>query len=222
MSRTFAPGFGGLDIRRGIEIETEIFGVPIQIDIPTGGGGPLPPAPPDGGGGCPAGWSEVPFPFQNAGECAPNQTFLDAPSGSGPCVLPWRPDPISGVCKLFVGDVAGPDPGRNGGSGVHAGRVHGDRAPTRVTRSVRQCPRGMVLGNQGFCHEHIANKDRMWPKARRPLLTGGDLNAITKASQAAKRLKTQEKRLQKLGMLPKKKSPITVAQAKKILHHAQV
>jgi len=46
----------------------------------------------------------------------------------------------------------------------------------------------------------------MWPKPRRPLLTSGDLNAISKAARAAARMKVQQKRLQKLGLLPKPKT----------------
>jgi len=77
--------------------------------------------------------------------------------------------------------------------------------PAVVTMTRRVCLRGSVLGLDGLCHPKgtISNRDRWWPKPRRPLLTGGDLNAIAKAARAARRLQTTQKRLQKLGMLPK-------------------
>lgn len=68
--------------------------------------------------------------------------------------------------------------------------------------------RGMVLGADGYCYNksQIANKERMWPKGRRPLLTGGDMGAITKAARAAKRLQATQGKLQKMGMLKKPSS----------------
>lgn len=68
-----------------------------------------------------------------------------------------------------------------------------------------RCPRGYVLGADELCYHRsaISNKQRKWPKGRKPLLTGGDLNAISRAARAAGRMKTQQKRLQKLGLLPK-------------------
>lgn len=69
----------------------------------------------------------------------------------------------------------------------------------------RQCPRRHVLGADGLCYPKrgFKNADRWWPAPRKPLLTGGDLNAIATAARAAKRLTAAQKRLQKMGMLPK-------------------
>jgi len=88
------------------------------------------------------------------------------------------------------------------GPGSQVGGM-GGYAPAEIPTSRADCGRGAVLGRDGLCYDKssIRNSDRMWPKARRPLLTGGDLNCIAKASRAANRLKTQTKRLQKLGML---------------------
>lgn len=81
-------------------------------------------------------------------------------------------------------------------------------APFRETQVVRRCGRGSVLAIDGLCYDRkLLRKDqRMWPPGRKPLLTGGDLNAISRAARAAGRMKTQQKRLQKLGLLPKPKS----------------
>jgi hypothetical protein len=45
----------------------------------------------------------------------------------------------------------------------------------------------------------------MWPKPRRPLLSGGELNAINIASKAGTRVEKKVKQLQKMGMMPKTK-----------------
>jgi len=91
------------------------------------------------------------------------------------------------------------------GRGSLVGGGMGGWAPVEKPTSRADCGRGAVLGYDGACYDkrNIRNSDRMWPRARRPLLTGGDLNCIAKASRAASRMKTQTKRLQKLGMLPK-------------------
>lgn len=67
------------------------------------------------------------------------------------------------------------------------------------------CLRGMVLGNDGLCYNRsqITNKERMWPKGRRPLLTGGDMRAISTAARAGRRLEGATKRLQKIGLMKK-------------------
>jgi len=129
----------------------------------------------------------------------------NAPS-SGPCIWPTRRDPVTGNCRVFLGDQSGPDNqpigdavmGRYGAAEVPGSRI--------IDRAV--CRRGTVLGDDGLCYNRrdISNKQRMWPKERRPLMTGGDLNAITKANRAAKRLQGKQKQLQAMGMLKKPSS----------------
>ena len=81
-------------------------------------------------------------------------------------------------------------------------------APFRTTTVTRRCGRGFVLATDGLCYDRktLRKDQRMWPPGRKPLLTGGQLNAIAIAARAAGRIKTQTKRLQKLGMLQKPKS----------------
>ena len=70
---------------------------------------------------------------------------------------------------------------------------------------VRRCPRKAVLGADGICYNRgdLRNSDRWWPRGRRPLLTGGDMRAISTASSAAKKLQRKQKQLQSLGLLKK-------------------
>lgn len=106
----------------------------------------------------------------------------------------------------FVRDAIGRCvPGLGQSPGSDADALAGFGQPAVVNRATRLCGRGNVLDINGFCRDKrtIRNSDRMYPKGRRPLMTGGDLRCIATASRAAKRLQTQTKRLQKLGMLPK-------------------
>lgn len=126
------------------------------------------------------------------------------------CVFPFRRDPGTGKCKVFVGDRAGPDGGFDFGEAVlgqyGAGIAPGSRV---VDRAV--CPRGMQLGNDGVCYNRaqISNNQRMWPAGRKPLLTGGDMRAISIAARAGKRMDLATTRLRKLGMM--KKAPASRA-----------
>ncbi len=67
------------------------------------------------------------------------------------------------------------------------------------------CLKGMQLGNDGLCYNksQISNKQRMWPAGRRPLLTGGEMRAVSIANRAARRLELTTKRLQRMGMMKK-------------------
>jgi len=88
---------------------------------------------------------------------------------------------------------------------------------------VRVCPRGTVLGVDGLCYNKrdIKNSERWWPRGRRPLLTGGEMRAITIASRAATKLQAKQKQLVELGML---KSPVRRSKTKALPkgHHGHV
>jgi len=119
------------------------------------------------------------------------------------CVPPFRFDPRTQQCAVFAGGQTGVDDtavgeavmGRYG-----AGLVPGNKV---IDRAV--CLRGMVLGNDGICYNRsqIRNADREWPRGRRPLLTGGDMRAISTAARAGRRLEGATKRLQKIGLMKK-------------------
>jgi len=67
------------------------------------------------------------------------------------------------------------------------------------------CPPGSVLGKDNLCYNksQLRKSERKWVPPRKPLLTGGELNAIRTAASAARKLRAQESRLQSMGMLPK-------------------
>lgn len=111
------------------------------------------------------------------------------------CIWPAREDPVTGQCRVFAGDAVGPDVT---GASMHE-NGHSDSMPATFSRTVRRCRRGSVLGKDGWCHPRrdIKNADREWPKARRPLGTAGDLNAVTKAKAFSTRLVNNQKSLKK-------------------------
>jgi len=80
------------------------------------------------------------------------------------------------------------------GAGVVAGSV---------IRDIAVCPKRHVLGDDGVCYKGLANRNRMYPKGRAPLLTGGEMRAITTAGRAAKKLEAKQKTLQRLGLMKK-------------------
>jgi len=138
------------------------------------------------------------------GRCPPGSF----PSASGVCVQSLVGGSVPGAFGtqdprdiVFAGDDGF---GRPAGEAV-LGRYGAGLQPSAVTREIRGCLRGMVLGNDGLCYNkrQLNNKERWWPRGRQPLLTGGEMRAITIASTAAKKLQSAQKRLTSLGMLKK-------------------
>jgi len=116
-----------------------------------------------------------------------------SPTIGGVCIPPFRRDPISGECKIFVGSVPGPDPGPtdevlvNGcpapGSPDGAPPGRAVREPAMMSSIRLKCPPGYVLGRDELCYFGLPrnSKWRKWRPGRKPKFTAGDLNAIRKA-----------------------------------------
>jgi len=126
--------------------------------------------------------------------------------GGGGCVLPFRRDPRTGDCKIFVGRESGRDRDFGGGGPVGdavMGRFGAGIVPQEMQISRAVCLRGMQLGVDGLCYNkgQITNKQRMWPRGRRPLLTGGDMRAIGIAARAGSKLERTTTRLRGLGLM---------------------
>lgn len=122
---------------------------------------------------------------------------FDGRNGARDCRSGLRWDPRLGACVSPISPVGADSFGGEAIMGRHGpGEVPG----SRIT-DVATCGRGMVLGNDGICYKGLANKYRMYPRGRRPLLTGGDLNAITRSRSAGRKLATAREDLVGLGML---------------------
>lgn len=135
-----------------------------------------------------------------------------APPPSTSCTWPARPDPRTGECRIFLGDQTGVDATPTGDAVMGrygAGMVPGNQV---VDRAV--CLPGMVVADDGICYDRkqVPNKRRMWPRGRRPLLTGGEMKAISVASRAANRLTRTAVRLQDMGLI---KKPVAARPRKK-------
>lgn len=138
------------------------------------------------------------FTEPGGGGFSPPRTF----SGGGPCDFPKVRD-ANGLCRTptsgeFGGEQFGVGEAVMGryGAALQPGSMIVDRAV---------CLRGMQLGDDGLCYNksQISNKQRMWPAGRRPLLSGGDMSAISTAARAGRRLEGATKRLQRMGMMKK-------------------
>jgi len=156
--------------------------------------------------GCPPGF------LNTGGGCVP------VPRAGGPVVLP--PVQLPAGRPLFTGargPGAFPQPTpaqvdiRTGlgfpvdpAAGVAVmGRFGAGFEPAVIMTDTRRCGRGAVLGVDGLCYNRrdLRNSDRFWPRGRRPLLTGGEVRAISVASSAAKKLERKQKQLMELGLL---------------------
>jgi len=149
-------------------------------------------------------WFGVPM-----SRCLTGQSLV--PGGGPPstgCTWPARWSERDQRCRIFVGEDVGRDPTPGGdalmgqyGAALQPGNIIIDRADCTFRGTVR----GMILGNDGLCYNkaQLTNKERMWPRGRRPLLTGGDMRAISTAARAGRRLEATTKRLQKIGLMKK-------------------
>jgi len=132
------------------------------------------------------------------------RTISDAfVGGDNGCFIPGQRRDQFGQCSFFVGERVGPEDisvgepvmGQFGAAYVPGNKI--------IDRAV--CLKGDVVGSDGLCYpkRSIRNKDREWPRGRRPLLTGGDMRAISVAHRAASRLTRTAGRLQDMGLIKK-------------------
>lgn len=145
------------------------------------------------------------------GGAAVDPGFMTTPSivaGGCPqtatCRWPQRWDTVTCRCKTFLGDVSGPDPDPGGGpigNGVvtEGGPFHHPPSHFHPVQPMtftdgstrdgvrRRCPRRYKLGIDNLCYFNLPrnSKFRKWRPGRKPLFTGGDLNAIATAGKLA-------------------------------------
>ena len=137
--------------------------------------------------------------FDANGRCIPIPGFG---GGTGPCDFPMVRDSAGRCRKPTSGEFGGPQ--FDVGNAV-MGRYGAALEPGSMMIDRAICLRGMQLGNDGLCYNkgQITNKQRMWPAGRKPLLSGGDMRAISIAARAGRRMELATKRLQRMGMMKK-------------------
>jgi len=152
--------------------------------------------------------------FSGMGPCAPGYTWREGPGG-GSCVSP-TPGFKGKVQRTLPGGRTGYDPAEYGEAVM--GQFGAGMIPATMEGVTRRCPRGAVLATDGLCYNtrDLANKNREWPRGRRPLLTGGEMRAISIASAAAAKFERTQKRLQRMGMI---KTPRRIAARRQPVAH---
>lgn len=123
--------------------------------------------------------------------------------GGDGCFIPGQRRDQFGNCSFFIGEQLGRDDSPMGETVM--GRYGAAYVPGNMVVNRAVCLSGDVVANDGFCYpkKAITNKEREWPRGRQPLLTGGEMRAISVASRAAGKFERTQKRLQKMGMIKK-------------------
>ncbi len=157
------------------------------------------------------------------GLAPPSLSFSGGPSSRGPFGIPGggggrspcRPRETALCCQLRNGNTdqqarwqfecaGAAQPGGAMGVGEAVmGQFGAALEPGMMTIERSVCLPGMQLAKDGLCYNKgaITNSQRMWPRGRRPLLTGGDMRAIGIAARAGSKLDRTTKRLRALGMM---------------------
>ena len=151
------------------------------------------------------------FPLTTA--LAPPETPCRSPAvldrKTGLCVRP-KPGILGAAQRVFPGGETGFEPtaAQPVGDAV-MGQYGAALQPGTMTIERSVCLPGMQLAKDGLCYNKgaITNSQRMWPRGRRPLLTGGDMRAIGVAARAGAKLDRTTKRLRALGMMKKLPAP---------------
>jgi len=158
-----------------------------------------------GGGRCGFG-----FVRDAAGNCVRRGRDLFDPLGlfGGPAA------PSAAVAAAPAGVAAQAVMGRFGAAYVPGSRI--------IDRAI--CLPGDVVAVDGLCYPRskLRNADRAWPRGRRPLLTGGEMRAISTAARAGRRLELASKRLQKIGLMkkpPSRSKPKLITSGPSVHHH---
>jgi len=142
---------------------------------------------------CPPGKRGEPRTRNATGACvaigAPAMRGITAERG-GRCVWPMERNAVGDCVPPFLGSQPGPDPGRPADvNGVvpHTPQTHPPVVAEQIGQLRLRCPAGYVLGRDNNCWWNLPrnSKWRKWKPGRKPMFTGGDLNAIARAGKLA-------------------------------------
>lgn len=115
---------------------------------------------------------------QSTGSCPPGYK----PNGQGGCT-------IEGMGGWLPGDIGRPDVVWTPVNGRYGAGI----TPMAVQSQRMWCPAGYKLGKDNVCYECLPKSQRKWNPGTKPMLTGGDLNAIRRAKRLQKRVKSMAK-----------------------------
>ena len=145
----------------------------------------------------PSGWARTAC--EVGANFIPGLTNQQTP-GAVPCPPGYEADgkggcKIKGLGTYLPADVGMPDTGWT----PVAGRYGVGTTPIPVQRVTRACPPGFVLGKDGVCYDSLPRTARAHNPGTKPMLTGGDVNALRRA-------RSLEKKIGKLARVHGKKS----------------
>jgi len=160
----------------------------------------------------------VPHPFTGArgveafgelarGDCPPgSKRFTDGHCHTRAKSILLHPFGLGGTT---TGKIADPVFQGTAMTTTNGGSARGRYEPMLDQLTVRRCLPGDVLDRDGFCvaKGSIPNKQRAYPRGRRPLGTPGEMAALAKAASFGRRMETTVKRMQKIGVLKKPSRP---------------
>lgn len=126
---------------------------------------------------------------------------VEDPGPAFECPTPTVYDPVTGQCMHPGSPADVTDPGGGIPWVPVKGKYGVAESPMTERQLHRSCRNGMVLGKDDNCyHPQTLHKwERKWPRGPRPLLTGGEMAAIRKASTAVNKIKRTKKRLKRIG-----------------------
>lgn len=144
-----------------------------------------------GGGG--GGEAQIP---SGDNQAVPGNFAPSGGGGGGGCQLPAIR--VNGTCVDPTAALPGGRPftyPAGGGGELVYGMYGIAMVPAQETRTVSRCGPGMVLGKDGLCYESLPRGKRKWNPGAKPLLTGGEMNAIRRAERAARRVAGAKKKI---------------------------
>ena len=101
---------------------------------------------------------------------------------------------LEGMAPYIPGDIGQPDV-INWNERVVGGRYGSGYAPVEIEQRRLYCPPGFKLGRDNVCYECLKKKERKWDPGTKPMLTGGDLNAIRRAQRLQKKVRRMASKL---------------------------
>jgi len=128
--------------------------------------------------------------------------------------------PVRGRCVKVSAILPGGVPFTTGRGGVAVmGQFGAGLSPEQESVTVHRCLPGMVLGKDMKCYNRkdISNRERKWPRGRRPLGTPSELAALAKAASFGRRMESTVKRMQKIGVLKKPRRGAPRARPQRLL-----
>lgn len=115
---------------------------------------------------------------------------------------------VGTMCVNLGGALPGGQPFTTQVGAPMAGRFGVAFAPTARNIGTLKCPPGMVLGKDNMCYDRLPKGYRKWNPGTKPLITGGEINALRKVDRIRKRVKKAAKSVDLTTLTPAQRAKI--------------